>query len=131
VELIERIKQHEGLRLKPYKCSAGKLTIGYGRNLQDVGITTEEAEIMLEQDIIVATRTAEQFNWYRKLNQERQSVIIEMIFNLGLPRFLGFKKMIQALREDDYAEAAEQMLDSLWSKQVGKRAKVLAEIMEG
>jgi lysozyme len=54
-----------------------------------------------------------------------------MIFNLGLPRFLGFKKMIQALCEDDYAEAAEQMLDSLWSKQVGKRAKVLAEIMEG
>ena len=57
-------------------------------------------------------------------------MIIEMIFHLGLPRFLGFKKMIQALREDDYSKAAIEMLDSKWACQVGVRASTLANIMD-
>jgi len=128
-QLIERIKRHEGLRLNPYKDTVGKLTIGYGRNLDDNGITQEEAEIMLIHDILIAANSASQFPWYRKLDTDRQGVIIEMIFNMGLPRVLGFKKMIKALSEDDYKEAAIQMMDSLWAHQVGNRAKTLSNIM--
>lgn len=128
-DLVSSIKKHEGLRLKPYRCSAGKLSIGYGRNLDDVGISKTEAESLLEHDIKTAKETASQFRWYRELDENRQDVIVEMIFNLGLPRLLKFKKTIQALRDHDYDEAANQMLDSKWAKQVGQRAVTLADKM--
>ena len=128
-DLVSSIKKHEGLRLKPYKCSAGKLTIGYGRNLDDIGISRSEANDLLLEDIKRAQDAASQFNWWRNLDGKRQDVVVEMIFNLGLPRFLQFKKAIQALRDQDYDEAADQMLDSKWAKQVGKRAVTLADKM--
>lgn len=128
--LIERIKLHEGYRSKPYRDTVGKVTIGWGRNLDDNGIRKEEAEIMLRHDVMIAQDAASQFTWYRKLDEQRKGVVVEMIFNLGLPRFLEFKKMIQALRDDDYDEAAAQMLNSKWSMQVGMRALTLASIMK-
>lgn len=127
--LINRIKKHEGFRVKPYRCSAGKLTVGYGRNLDDKGISAEEAELMLLHDVNESSDAASQFTWFRRLDNVRQGVIIEMIFNLGLPRFLGFKKMIQALRDEDYQEASIQMMDSKWARQVKGRAIMLANIM--
>ena len=130
-ELKERVKLHEGLSLKPYKCPAGKLTIGYGRNIQDNGITTAEAELMLDNDLAAARTAADRFKWFWILDEARQGVVVEMIYNLGLPTFLGFRNMIAALREMDYEGASEQMLDSKWAKQVGNRADTLAAIMRG
>jgi len=130
MSLIDSIKKHEGLRLKPYMDAVGKITIGYGRNLDDNGITKDEAEDMLRHDIRQAEVSAGQFTWYRKLNRSRKDVIVEMIFNMGLPRVLTFKKMIQALRGDDFSEASLQMLDSKWATQVGIRAETLALKME-
>lgn len=124
--LIESIKLGEGKRLKPYKCPAGKLSIGYGRNLDDVGITDEEAEYLLINDIKRAEKDAEKLSCYKKLNQNRKEVIIEMVFNMGLPRVLGFKKMLAALDAGNYSEAANQALDSKWARDVGERAKRLA-----
>ena len=127
--LIDSVKEGEGLRLKPYRCTAGKLTIGYGRNLDDVGITKEEAELLLKNDLEKAEKDAEKFPVYAKLNQARKDVLIEMVFNLGYSRLSNFKKMFAALEKGDYDEAANQMLDSSWHTQVGKRAERLAYFM--
>ena len=130
-ELLDRIKQHEGLRLKPYLDTVNKTTIGYGRNLDANGITAEEAEIMLRHDVMLAEDEAGRFSWYRKLDDRRKGVIVEMIFNLGLSGVLKFKNMIQAIQDDDYKKASNEMLDSLWATQTKGRAITLANIMHG
>ena len=127
--LIDSVKLGEGTRLKPYRCTAGKLTIGVGRNLDDVGISMEEAEYLLMNDLKRAEKEAEKFSVYKKLNQARKDVLIEMVFNLGFARLSGFKKMFAALEKGNYDEAANQMLDSNWHRQVGKRAERLAYFM--
>lgn len=126
--LIEQLKRHEGLRLKPYRCSAGKLTIGYGRNLEDRGINETEAEFMLRAD------AEESWEWaateFPELDEVRLAVIANMHFNLGPTRLRLFHNMYKALRNGAYTMAAEEMLDSLWARQVGKRAKELAAQMK-
>lgn len=121
--------KHEGLRLKVYKCSEGFNTIGFGRNLDTNGISEEEAFMMLEQDIFKCRKQLDCLSFAKKLNEARYAVLIDMIFNLGFAGFTKFKLMIAALESGDYNEAATQMLDSRWAKQVGVRANELAEIM--
>jgi lysozyme len=129
VGIRELLIKHEGLRLKPYRCTAGKLTIGVGRNLDDVGISEEEAFSLLDNDILRVRREAGSFAWFRDLSTERQNVILSMVFNLGIDRFKGFKRMIQAVSDGRFEDAATEMLNSKWAAQVGKRAVDLAEIM--
>jgi len=129
-QLTEQLKKHEGFRSKPYLCSAGKLTIGYGRNLDDVGVSRSEAFELLRQDIARARWDVEKnIECANKLNIPRQDVLINMCFNLGIYNLLLFKKMIAALEKRDYDEAAKQMLNSRWAVQVGYRAVELAEQM--
>ncbi len=123
------IKKHEGLRLKPYRCSSQKITIGYGRNLQDNGITLEEAEAMLQHDVGAAIKEAKSLPFFESLNEPRQAVIVDMLFNMGLPRFGMFKKMIAAIECEHWHVAANEMLNSRWARQVGKRANTLSEMM--
>lgn len=128
--LIDRLIKHEGLRLKPYKCPAGKLTIGVGRNLEDRGITEEEAMMLLQNDILACRKDCyTSFIWYGELDEVRQGVILEMCFNLGISRLKGFKKMLKACELKNYTLASQEMLSSLWARQVGNRAKKLADIM--
>ncbi len=130
-ELIKRIIKHEGLRLKPYRCTAGKLTIGIGRNLEDTGITETEARYLLENDLRRCHKACmEAFPWYVGLDETRQGVICEMCFNLGLARLKGFKKMLLAVETGNYTTAAQEMLSSKWALQVGQRAKTLADMMK-
>ena len=130
-KLIEQLKRHEGLKLKPYKCPAGKLTIGYGRNIEDNGISLYEAEEMLENDIYACDKELLKFEWYSKIDETaRKAVLINMCFNLGLPRLLKFVNMINALSVYDYGLAAKEMLDSKWADQVGDRAVELAMQMK-
>ena len=130
--MIDRIKKHEGLRLKPYRCTAGKLTIGYGRNLEDNGITEEEAHFLLMNDLEKSwDECCKAFSWISKMDKIRQGVIVELCFNMGLGRLKGFKKMLAACERGDYETASVEMLDSLWARQVGRRAKTLADIMKG
>ena len=133
--LMNRIKaqlvRHEGLRLKPYRCTAGKLTIGIGRNLDDRGISQKEAYAMLERDI----QDCEQWlndaipEIYNNLDEVRQSVLLNMCFNLGIKGLLGFKNTLAFVGAGDWERAANNMLASKWAKQVGMRAIELSEMM--
>lgn len=127
--LYERLKKEERLSLYPYTDTRGFLTIGYGRNLATKGISIEEAEYMLLNDIKKARIAYESHFGYLDLNTSRRNVLTDMIFNLGLTGVLGFKKMIAALEKKDYGKAADEMLNSEWRKQVGDRAVNLARIM--
>lgn len=127
MSLLEQLKRHEGLRLKPYRCTAGKLTIGYGRNLDDKGISEYEAELMLASDIHeVQDALTKRLPVYILLDPVRKDVLANMAFNLGVAGLLKFKNMITALESGDYDAASRHMLDSRWAKQVGSRAGELA-----
>lgn len=122
----------EGLKLKPYLCSAGKLSIGVGRNLDDRGISRKEAMFLLEEDIKVCLDELEKLSWYTKQPSGVQTALVNMCFNLGMPRLLKFKKMIAALDGMNHHRAAIEALDSLWATQVGQRAKdVVSVIRDG
>lgn len=124
---IETIKIHEGLRLKPYTDTIGKLTIGYGRNLDDVGISKSEAIAMLKTDVKIAYEGVRLVIYdFDSLSEMRQAVLIDMSFNLGLTKFKKFKKMIEAIEDKDYPRASFEMKNSLWAVQVGERANYLA-----
>ena len=133
--MIKRIEdlliKHEGLKLKPYRCPAGKLTIGVGRNLEDVGITESEAMYLLRMDI---ERCKEElrciFEDFDDLPKEIQNVLIDMIFNLGKSRFMNFKKMIQAVKVKNWGEMANEMKNSNWYHQVKNRAEELVQIVK-
>lgn len=130
-QVINDLIRDEGIRLKPYRDTVGKLTIGVGRNLDDNGISMGEAMTMLYNDVAAVeseVRTA--FPWFTELSPGRQRVIINMCFNLGLPKLLGFRNTLAAIERGDYAAAAAGMLDSKWASQVGDRAKRLANLME-
>lgn len=127
--LKQQLMRDEGLRLHPYTDTAGKLTIGFGRNLDDVGISREEAEDMLDNDIEQVQSELSNFDWYNQLNAKRRDVIANMCFNLGLPTLMQFENMIAALSAHQYNRAADEMLDSKWARQVGARATRLAEVM--
>jgi len=129
--LKQQLVQHEGLRLKPYKDTVGRLTIGVGRNLDDVGISEAEAMFLLESDIASVTADLNRvFPWWQDMTENRQLVLADMVFNLGISRFLGFKDTLAAMQEGRYDDAAKAMLDSKWAKQVGRRAITLANMMK-
>lgn len=127
----ELLIYHEGLRLKPYADAGNKLTIGVGRNLEDSGITRDEALLLLHNDIGRVTNALdEKLPWWKSLSDVRKKVLISMAFNLGVGGLLKFNGMLSALQDGDYATAAEQMLASKWASQVGTRAIELAYMME-
>ena len=133
--LMNRIKaqlvRHEGLRLKTYRCTAGKLTIGIGRNLEDRGISQKEAYAMLERDILDFEQQLlnEIPDVYNGLDEVRQSVLLNMCFNLGIKGLLEFKNTLAFIDAGDWERAANGMLASKWAKQVGRRAIELSELM--
>jgi lysozyme len=130
--LTQMLIRHEGIRLKPYTDTVGKLTIGVGRNLDDVGITYNEAMEMLQNDISrVLNDCLHAFPWFADLTSTRQAVVIDMCFNLGLTRLQKFTKFLQAVELGDYDTAADEMLNSLWAKQVKNRALEMANLMRG
>lgn len=138
--LRESIKSHEGLRLKPYRCSMGHLTIGYGWNLddnplpQDIQanldvsgfITHEMAERLLDVSINTATDAAKRiFTGFDSLSEAKQEVLIEMAFQLGEGTLSRFAKLRHAVAIRDYEGAAKEMKDSLWYKQTPQRVEDL------
>ena len=148
-KLMDRIKEqlvrHEGLRLKPYRSTAGKLTIGFGRNLDDRGISKIEAYVLLENDIQNCERQLldEIPTIYKALDEVRKSVLLNMCISIPQSRFaslrepcylginglLGFKNTLAFIQAGDWERAANNMLVSRWAKQVGRRAIELSELM--
>ncbi|MCK9335564.1 MAG: lysozyme [Candidatus Cloacimonetes bacterium] len=147
--LFNRIKaqlvRHEGLRIKPYRCTAGKLTIGIGRNLEDCGISQSEAYVMLINDIMNCEKQlqAKIPDIYNGLDEVRKSVLLNMRISIPQSRFaplrepcylginglLGFKNTLAFVKAGDWERAANNMLVSRWAKQVGRRAIELSELM--
>jgi len=128
--IVTQLKYHEGLRLTPYRCTSGRWTLGYGRNIQDNGITEVEALYLLNNDIAAATKDLEKiFFKFWKLPEIVQRVLIDMRFNLGVTGFRSFKKMIKACKEEDFYQAALEMQDSDWFGQVGQRGETLLNMM--
>ncbi|CCK78994.1 glycoside hydrolase family protein [Desulfobacula toluolica] len=130
-KIADQLIKHEGLRLKPYHCPAGKLTIGVGRNLEDKGITEKEAALLLENDIEECLEDLKTiFQEFDLLPEPVQRVLVDMRFNLGPNRFRRFKKMIAAVEHQNFNQAAMEMKDSRWYSQVGKRAETLINMMK-
>lgn len=130
-QLRAQLMGEEDVKLHPYVDSSGNLSIGIGRNLVTTGISMEEALHMLDNDIMRCQADLWHYApWYADLDNIRKMVIIDMVFNLGIQGVLGFKRMIAAIRAEDYVGAAREMLASHWATQVGKRAARLATQME-
>jgi len=131
VSTQKRLKKEEGLCLKPYKDTVGVLTIGFGLNLED-GITLEEAEYLLNSRALKAIDDLQSvftIDVLEDIGNVRCSVLADMIYNLGKTRFRLFRRMINAIKKRNYEQAAHEMLESTWARQVGERAVVLAGIM--
>lgn len=124
-QIQDRIRRHEGKRLKPYQDSQGNLTIGIGRNLSITGISDDEAEYMFMNDLSDAVT---KFNMLpekviKQCNLVRQEILIEMIFQLGFDGILRFKKMLSAIEAGDFIRAAGEIYNSLLMKQCRERAE--------
>jgi len=122
--------RHEGLKLLPYKCTAGKLTLGVGRNIEDRGISKETAMQMLDEDIeICLNELMERLNYFENLPTEVQETLVNLCFNMGISRLMKFQLMLGAIQAGQYELAAKELLDSRYARQVGKRAEELAAIL--
>ncbi|MGH9501677.1 MAG: glycoside hydrolase family protein [Terriglobales bacterium] len=139
--LKRQLTRDEGLELKPYRDNSkaigfedkpGKLTIGVGRNLDDVGISRDEADYLLTNDIKLRAigMLAKQLPWTGALDAPRLGVLANMTFNEGMGHLLEFRNMLAALERSDYETAAAEMKDSLWYRQVGTRAWRLVTQMQ-
>ena len=130
-KMIAQLRLHEGERLKPYRCTAGKLTIGVGRNLDDRGITSDESAYLLNNDIDSHwIELLEHLPWVETLDEIRQRVMLDMAFNLGIFGLLTFRRTLGHIKAGDYALASSAMLESKWATQVGQRARRLASMMK-
>lgn len=130
--LIGQLRVDEGIRLKPYVDTVGKQTIGIGRNLTDVGISESEATELCLNDIKRSMAALDaQLPWWTSLDDKRQQALVNMCFNMGIQRLLGFHNFLGFLEAGNYAAAGDEMLKSLWANQVGQRAQRLAKVIRG
>ena len=128
-KLEEMLIRHEGKRSLPYECSAGKISVGVGRNLEDNPLTDDEIMYLLRNDIVRSETELNRYSWFRMMDDARRDACINLVFNLGLTRFRQFKRMIKAFEDRDYERAADELLDSKYAFQVGQRAKELSDII--
>lgn len=131
---LEKLKKqlilHEGWKNKPYKCTAGKKTIGVGRNIDDNGLSDDEIDLLLNNDI---GRCILELNvnlpWWSTKPEAAQHVLLDMCFNIGITRLLGFKKTLLLIYQNKYSDAASEILKSKWATQVGQRAINLSKML--
>src|SRR5579864_428460 len=130
MDIYDQIRRDEGLRLKPYQDTVGKTTIGYGRNLSDKGISQVEADFLLHNDVEAVTNELQtRLPYFNALDPVRQAVLTNMAFNMGFNGLEGFSNMLRCVALGDWTGAAAEMVDSVWSREVGPRATRLAEQM--
>ena len=130
--LRDDLKRDEGVRLKPYVDTAGKLTIGVGRNLTDVGISEVEAEILLADDIEkVISQLDYECAWWVKCPDDVQRGLVNLAFNQGVPHLMkNSPRMMACLQAGDYAGASRELLDGPYKDQVGARAERIAALFK-
>ena len=132
-KIIEMLREHEGVETHAYVDTVGKVTIGVGRNIDSkggLGLSTDEINYLLANDVKrVNAELAAAFSWYKTLGTPRKDAIMDMCFNMGLPRFKKFKKALAGMAKGDYKTAAVEFLDSRWANQVGQRAITVTDII--
>ena len=132
-KLIEMLKLHEGVEKHAYECSASKITVAVGRNIDPegvIGLSEDEIDYLLQNDIDrVYAELDTEYDWFAGLDRVRQDAMIDISFNLGQTRLRAFKNAIAGMASGDWNEAADQFMDSRWSGQVGNRAKTLTEMI--
>ena len=131
---LENIKstltKHEGLRLDLYQCTANANTIGVGHNLDAKGISPAVAALMLEEDIQDAIVDLEKnISGFEDMPEPVQEALVNLCFNMGIPRLLQFKKTLAYIREGKYKKASNELLDSRYANQVGYRAVEVAAMI--
>ena len=127
-KLKRSLIQHEGIKQFPYMDSVGKITIGIGYNISDRGLSEEWINQQFSEDVDYFYYKLTSFPWFQQLTPDRQIALIDMAF-MGWKKFLTFNKMIKAIEQNDYHQAASEMLNSKWAAQVGERANTLANVM--
>jgi lysozyme len=131
-KLAAQLVIDEDKRSKIYTDTRGKVTGGVGRNLSDRGFSEDEIQLMLKNDInMVEKQLDANLPWWREMSEERQNVLANMCFNMGITKLLQFKTTLDCMQQGRYKEASVAMLNSVWAKQVGARAGRLALIMLG
>ena len=132
-KLTEMLTTHEGSKSHAYKCTAGKITVGVGRNIDPeggLGLSQEEITYLLSNDIErVEEELSKSLPWLLELDCVRIDALVDICFNLGLPRFLKFVKALDALEAGDYEMSANEFMDSRWADQVGYRAYEVTEMI--
>lgn len=129
--LEQMVERHEGYRTTPYIDSVGVQTIGIGHNLHKP-LTRAAVLQIFRDDLADATNEClHVFPWFADLDEQRQWAVIDMCFNLGMPRLRKFVEFIKAMELGNYDTAAKEMLDSLWARQVKGRARELAAMIRG
>lgn len=138
---IEKLKSQvihsEGIRTTAYKDTLNNWTIGVGHLIKipdeeyllDKELTDLEVDQIFTTDLNQAIDDARKFIDVDILSEEAFFVVVDMAFNLGLPKLMRFQNFQQALKEKDYKKASREMLDSLWAKQLPNRSKRLAKQM--
>jgi lysozyme len=123
-ELVKkRLLDFEGMVLKPYHCSQNFLTIGVGRNLESNGISEEEALYLLENDIKeTIAKLDKQWAVWKSLPVKAQQVCIDLVFNMGINTFMSFRKTRAFMELGEWEQAGEELLNSKYAEQVGRRA---------
>ena len=128
--LEKQLTRHEGRRNILYRDSNDKMTIGIGHNIEDKGLRDSEIELIFSHDLQEAINDlTAHLDWTNSLDQARRMVLVNMCFNMGVAKLLGFHKMLVALQNGDFNKAADEMMNSLWAKQVKGRALELANQM--
>jgi len=132
-DLVRLLTRHEGRRAFPYTDTAGRLTIGVGRNLTDRGLSADEIDYLLANDIALAKSIcADQFGpAFAGASPARRRALMSMAFNLGGPRLAGFTRLRGAMMQGDWDAVAAEALDSRWAAQTGHRATDIAAMLRG
>lgn len=130
--LRKQLKRHEGVRLMPYKDTRGLLTIGVGRCIEVRGITADEADYLLMNDIDMCIRgLVKAYVWFADLDPIRQRAMVDLVFNLGAGGLAQFKKFLAAMARTDYEDAAKELQASRWYTQVASRGPRIVEMILG
>jgi len=140
VKLREQLEIDEGVKYDIYLDHLGYPTFGIGHLIteedpehgQPVGteVSKERVEEAFEKDCEWVVRDCHKlYDNFDDLPEEVQQIVANMMFNLGYPRLSAFKGMKAGVDSQDWNEAADQMVDSRWYRQVGARAERLVERM--
>ena len=132
-QLIDMLIKHEGSESHAYTDTVGKITIGVGRNIDPdggLGLSPTEIAYLLQNDVSrVEDELFASFPWVEHIAYERADALVNLCFNLGLPRFKKFKKALAAAEAGDWELCANEFMDSKWATQVGRRAEEVTNLI--